>query len=198
MFTEKPGYIFSAEGAHLKRSVMRELLALAADPGIISLAGGLPASEFLPLTQYQECLNAVLTRDGGRALQYSPQSTGLREWIADYMRGRGVDCTPEQIFITNGNQQGLTILSRMFLDPGDPAVIEETTFTGIQQVTAGRGADVLAIPTDLSSGADMEALEAAFARDPHPRMAVLIPDFHNPLGVSISREKRQRAAQLAP
>lgn len=187
--------VFSQEASHLKRSVMRELIQLIADPSIISLAGGLPADEFLPVDELRACMDAVLTRDGGATLQYKPAYMSLREWIADYMRGRGVDCTPEQVFITNGNQQGLTILSRLFVDPGAPVVTEAITFTGIQQVTAGRGADVIRVPTDLETGVKIDALEAAFAHS--PRLTVLIPDFHNPLGVTMTAEKRQHVADLA-
>ncbi|MBK8026100.1 MAG: PLP-dependent aminotransferase family protein [Chloroflexi bacterium] len=139
----------------------------------------------------------MLTRDGGRALQYSPPYAPLRGWIAGMMRQRGVECTADEVFITNGNQQGLTILSRLLLDPGALAVVEEATFTGIQQVTSGRGAEVIGIPVDLATGVDVEALEAAFSRTPRPRLAILIPDFHNPLGVSLTVEKRQRIADLA-
>jgi 2-aminoadipate transaminase len=137
-----------------------------------------------------------LTEIGGDALQYRPQFPPLVEWIAEYMRSRGVDCTPEQIFITNGNQQGLTIVSRLFLDPGKVAVTEEIVFTGVQQATKGRGADMRTIPTDLVTGADVDALEAAFKQEPRPRLAVVIPDYHNPLGVSIKQEKRIRIAEL--
>ncbi|MFN8530459.1 MAG: PLP-dependent aminotransferase family protein [Anaerolineae bacterium] len=186
----------SSEMSYLKRSVMRDLLALATAPGILSLAGGLPATEALPFEQYQRCLNTVMEREGARLMQYSPQHPALRAWIAERMRGRGVDCTPDQVFITSGAQQGLAILSRLLLDPGQTAVIEAATFTGIQQITAGRGAQVVTIPTDLNTGADVDALEAAFKAH-RPRFAVIIPDFHNPLGVSLSLEKRQRIAELA-
>jgi 2-aminoadipate transaminase len=189
--------ILSKEAINLKRSVMRDLLKFAVDPNIISLAGGLPASEFLPLEGLRGCIDTVLTRDGPRALQYSPQNPELRAWIAEYMGKRGVACTPDEIFVTNGNQNGLAILSRMFLDPGYPAVIEEVTFTGIHQVTGGRDAEVRAVPTDLDSGVDVDALEAEFARSPRPRLAVLITDFHNPLGVSVAPENRARVAELA-
>jgi 2-aminoadipate transaminase len=187
----------SREANNLKRSVMRELLRFAVDPNVISLAGGLPASEFLPLEQLQECLNAVLARDGPRALQYSPQYFELRAWIAEYMSARGVTCTPDEVFITNGNQHGLAILSRLFLDPGQPAVIEEVTFTGVHQITVGRDAAVRIVPTDLETGVDVEAIEAAFRESPRPRLAVLITDFHNPLGVSVAADKRSRLASLA-
>jgi 2-aminoadipate transaminase len=187
----------SSEVADLQRSVMRELLALAVDPNIISLAGGLPASNLLPLHEFRRCLDEVLLEDGARALQYSPPFEPLREWIAGWMRQRGVTCAPDEVFITGGAQQGLAILSRLFLDRGEAAVVEAVTFTGIQQVTAGRGAETRTIPTDLTSGADMDALEEALRRPPRPRLVVLIPDFHNPLGVSLSVEKRRRAASLA-
>jgi len=189
-------YRFSQRSSYLERSVMRDLLKHAVDPAIISLAGGLPANENLPLAHLQDCMNAVLQRDAGKAIQYSPIYAPLREWIAEYMRQRGVDCTADNIFMTNGNQQGLSILSRLFLDIGDIAVIEDAVFTGIQQGTQGVGADIATIPTDLSSGADMDALETAL-QNHDVRMIVLIPDFHNPLGISMSAEKRQRAAQLA-
>jgi 2-aminoadipate transaminase len=197
LFMSAPDLKLSREGSNLQRSVMRDLLRFAVDPNIISLAGGLPASEFLPLQELQECLNAVLSRDGPRALQYSPQYPELRAWIAGYMGTRGVACTPDEVFITNGNQHGLAILSRLFLDPGQPAVIEEVTFTGIHQITVGRDAAVRTVPTDLDSGVDVEALEAAFRKSPTPRLAVLITDFHNPLGVSVAAEKRAKLAALA-
>lgn len=189
--------ILSREGANLQRSVMRDLLKFAVDPNITSLAGGLPASELLPLEPLRECLDAVLTRDGPRALQYSPQYPDLRALIAEYMGTRGVSCTPDEVFITNGNQHGLAILSRLFLDPGQPAVIEEVTFTGIQQVTVGRDAEVRTVPTHLDDGVEVDAMEAALGESPRPRMAVLITDFHNPLGVSVAPDKRPVLAEMA-
>jgi 2-aminoadipate transaminase len=187
----------SREGYNLQRSVMRDLLRFAVDPNVISLAGGLPASECLPLEGLRECIDTVLSRDGPRALQYSPQHLALRSWIADYMGSRGVSCTADEVFITNGNQHGLAILSRLFLDPGQPAVIEEVTFTGIHQITGGRNAEVRTVPTDLDSGVDVESFEEALKASPGPRLAVLITDFHNPLGVSIAEDKRAELARLA-
>lgn len=188
-------YTLSQTTAPLKRSVMRDLLALAVDPQIISLAGGLPANELLPIQEYAAALQTALQKHGARALQYSPQYPPLREWIADHMQQRGVTCTPDQVFITNGAQQGLTILSQLFLDPGQPAVTEEIVFTGVSQITQGRGAQMLIVPTDLSAGLDVVALEEAFKQC--PRLAVVIPNFHNPLGVSLPYSSREKIAQLA-
>lgn len=187
----------SAEIINLKRSVMRDLLHIAVDPDIISMAGGLPAGDFLPVDAFLDCINAVINRDGPLALQYSPPSTELKEWIAHYMEARGVSCTPDEIEITNGAQQGLALVSRLFLEPGQPAVIEDLTFTGIQQVTSGRGADIRAVPIDPVEGIDIDAVEQAFQKSPAPRLAVVIPNFHNPLGVCLPLENRSRMAALA-
>lgn len=187
----------SQEVSHLKRSVMRELLTTAVDPDILSMAGGLPNSDLLPVEDMRLCVETVLRRDGARAFQYAPQREDLKRWIVEHMRDKGVHCEVDEVFITNGAQQGLAILSRLFLDPGDSAVIEEITFTGVQQITVGRGAAVRTTRTDLSSGIEVDELEKAFARAPRPRLAVVIPDFHNPLGISISEDKRKRIAALA-
>lgn len=197
MFTQEDiPYRLSHEAQTLKRSVMRELLRQAAKPGVISLAGGLPDTQLLPAAEYQACVDVVLARDAGGALQYRPMYEPLREWVVMHMASRGVTCTPDEVFITNGNQQGLSILSRVFMDAGDPAVIEDITFTGVQQATIGRGAHIYTVPTDLETGIDTDALESVFA-SVNPRLAVIIPGHHNPLGVSISDEKRARLAALA-
>lgn len=187
-------YSLSREAQTLERSVMRDLLKSASAPGVISLAGGLPDTRLLPAVDYADCLATVLQREGGAALQYRPMYEPLRAWIADDMRSRGVDCAASQIFITNGNQQALTILSRLFVSPGDLTVTESFTFTGVQQVTRGRDAQVIGVPLE-DDGADVEALEAAFARQ--PKLAVLIPSYQNPTGVTMSDQKRRRVAQLA-
>jgi len=187
----------SSHVANLKRSVMRDLLHLAVDPEIISMASGLPSSEFIPIEELRECLEAVLNRDGSRALQYSPQLGDLRAWIAEFVGERGISCTPEEVFITGGAQQAMAILSTLFLEPGMPAVIEEPTFTGVMQVTHGRGAAVRTVPVGTEEGIDIDALEAAFRTSPPPGLAVIIPNFHNPVGICHPVETRARLAALS-
>lgn len=194
--TVTTSFTLSRTASTLKRSVMRDLLALTARPGVISLAGGLPADDHLPLSQLQTCLEAVLTRDGARALQYGPPFAPLKEQIARLMQARGVECAPDEVFITNGNQQGLELAARLLLNEGDSAALEQFTFTGIQQAVSGRGAEILAVPTDLQTGVEVEALEAAIIKH-SPKLAVIIPDFHNPLGVSVSAEKRAQIVELS-
>lgn len=181
----------------LKRSVMRDLLAQVARPGILNFAGGLPADENLPRAQLQTCFDAVLTRDGARALQYGAPYAPLREWIAAHMRTRGVTCQAQDIFITNGNQQGLELVARLLLDEGDAVAVEEFTFTGILQAAQGRGAALEPVPVDRCSGIEVDALEEILFDVPNVRLIAVIPDFHNPLGVSARASKRIALAQLA-
>jgi 2-aminoadipate transaminase len=181
----------------IKRSVMRDLIAVASQPEVISFAGGLPAADCLPLEEVAACLDAVLTAEGRRALQYGPPYRPLREWLAGYMQRRGVACTVDNIFITNGAQQALEILGRLLLDPGEPAVVEALTFTGIGQVMQAHGADLRAAALDLQTGVEPEAMEQALTAGRRARVGAVIPDFHNPVGASLTPAKRAALAAVA-
>lgn len=200
MDTRLVSFPLSRVARHLQRSVMRDLIALASRPEIISFAGGLPAADCLPLEPLTTCIDAVLAAEGRRALQYGPPYGPLREWIAGYMRGRGADCSVEQVFITNGAQQALEILGRLLLDPGETAVVEALTFTGIAQVMQAHGAELRAAPLDLATGVEVEAWELALtggAGGRPARVGTVIPDFHNPVGASLTPAKRAGLAAAA-
>jgi 2-aminoadipate transaminase len=183
----------------IQRSVIRDLIAVVgARPEVISFAGGLPAADRLPLAEIDTCLDAVLTRDGRRALQYGPPHNPLREWIAAYMQRRGAACSVDQVFITSGAQQALEILGRLLLDAGEPAVVEALTFTGIGQVLLAHGAALRVAPFSLVTGVDAEAFATALSSDGRPaRLGVVIPDFHNPTGASLPAGKRPALAAAA-
>jgi len=200
MSTVPIAYPLSQTATQIKRSVMRDLIALANRPEIISFAGGLPAADHLPLDEVRACLETVLARDGRRALQYGPQFAPLREWLAGHMQARGVRCAVENVFITNGAQQALEILGRLLLDPGSPAVVEALTFTGIGQVMTAHGAALRPARIDLETGVDPEAFEAALGgvgMGGPARVGVVIPDFHNPVGARLTPAKRQALAAAA-
>jgi 2-aminoadipate transaminase len=190
-------FSLSTVANQIKRSVMRDLIALANQPEIVSFAGGLPAADHLPLEAVQTCLEAVLRRDGTRALQYGPAYLPLREWIAGDMQRRGVRCAVENVFITNGAQQALEIVARLLLDHGEPAVVEALTFTGIGQVMDAHGAALRVAAFDEATGVDPQAFEEALTRGRKARLGVVIPDFNNPTGASLTLEKRQRLAAAA-
>jgi 2-aminoadipate transaminase len=181
---------------HMKRSVLREMLAVVAQPGILSFAGGLPAPELFPTREYAQAVAYVLATDRG-ALQYGPPYAPLKRHIVHLMAQRGVSCSENQVFLTSGAQQGLDILARLFLNPGGPMVLEERVYTGIQQAVAPLQPEILTVATDLQTGLDVDAVARYLELGARPALIYVNADCHNPLGVSLSPEKRRRLVDLA-
>lgn len=195
--TAQPGFTLSREAAALKRSMMRELIAVTARPGIISFAGGLPAPECLPVAAWAESLARVLAEDGPLALQYGPPFPPLQAAIAALMARRGFPVAPEQVFITSGCQQGLHIAGRLLMDADSPVVLDRYIFPGVRQAFGGFQRKMRELPTDLDAGLDLDRLRTALGQPPRPRALVLVPDFHNPLGTSLSEAARDRLVEIA-
>jgi 2-aminoadipate transaminase len=192
-----PHSLVLADWTHaMSRSVLRQMIAITARPGILSFAGGLPDPALFPAADYAAALQSVLTADP-KALQYGPPLHSLKIHIVELMAERGVHCTPEQVFLTTGAQQGLDILSRLFLNPGGDVLLEEIVYPGIQQTIAPYRPRILPIPTDLETGIDVDVVEQYLADGARPAFLYIIPDAHNPLGVSVSPDKRQRLVALA-
>jgi 2-aminoadipate transaminase len=196
--SDAPTFKLTPQAEALSQLVtLRDYLGLAVDPQIISLAGGLPGSDLLPVAALRKAFEAVIDRDGPRALQYSPSFSVLRQWIVGHMRQRGVTCSEEQIFLTHGAQQALALLSHLLLEPEGTAVTQAVTFTGVLQVTRGRGATVRPVAMDPQRGTDLAGLEAALGAEPRPSLAFVLTEFHNPMGVSLTEEQRPLVAALA-
>lgn len=180
----------------MSRSVLRQMIATVSRPGIISFAGGLPDPDLFPRAEFADAMARVLATDKF-ALQYRPPLPELKEQIVQLMAQRGVACTAEQIFLTTGAQQGLDVLARLLLNPGGQVLLEEAVYPGVQQVVAPMQPRILPVPTDLRSGMDVDAVEAHLWRGARPAFIYAISDAHNPLGVSISAQKRQQLVALA-
>lgn len=180
----------------MQRSVLRQMLAVVSRPGILSFAGGLPAPDLFPTADYAAALARVLATDRG-ALQYGPPFMPLKHHIVDLMAQRGVECTADQIFLTTGAQQALDILTRYLLNPDGQVMLEEIVYTGIRQVVAPLRAEVLPVRTDLETGIDVTEVIDYLERGATPAYLYVIPDAHNPLGVSLNEEKRRRLAEVA-
>lgn len=178
-------------------SVVREILKVAEQPDVLSFAGGLPAPELFPVEAIAEAHARVIARDGRAALQYSTtEGFGpLREWVVARMAKRGVHVTAEQVLITNGSQQGIDLTARIFLDPGDLVAVENPSYLAALQTFSGCEATFLAVPSD-DDGMDVEALERLVARRA-PKLIYVVPEFHNPKGTTLSRERRTRLVRLA-
>jgi 2-aminoadipate transaminase len=165
-------------------------------PGVLSLAGGLPDPWLFPVTHYAAATADVLANDD-RALQYGPTWEPLKEEIARLMALRGVECTADRVFITSGAQQGLSLLAWLLVDSGAPVLTEQAVYTGLTQAVAPLGAVHLTVPTDLERGIDVDAVAWRLARGPRPAFLYVIPDGHNPLGVSVATDARARLVELA-
>ena len=173
----------------LTSSLVRDILAVAQQPGVISFAGGLPASEAL-LSLDLAALPADVVKS---ALQYGPSEgePQLRELIAQRMQSIGLDCRAEQVLILNGSQQGIDLVSKLMIDEGTPVLVEEPAYLAALQSFRLLGADLRTLP--IADGVDLAALAK---RLPEVAMAYLTPTFQNPSGYCYSQAERQAVAAL--
>lgn len=194
--TKSPDLRLAGWTKSIKRSVLREMLAVVSQPGILSFAGGLPAPELFPTEEYAKAVAATLSSDS-KSLQYGPPFRPLKRQIVNLMGQRGVVCTEEQVFITTGAQQALNVLTRLFLDHGGTVLIEELVYTGIQQALAGYEAEIITISTDMEEGMETDEIESHLMDGVRPAFVYAIPVAHNPLGVSISQSRASKLVTLA-
>jgi len=177
-------------------SAIRELLKLTEKPEIISFAGGLPAPEVFPLEEFRAACGRVLRDYGAQALQYSTTEGffPLRELIARHAARYGIEVTPDNVFITSGSQQALDLLGKIFINPGDRILVESPTYLGALQAWNAYGAEYVPVPMD-EHGMRTDALEEALRAG--PKFIYVLPNFQNPTGVTLSRERRQQLIELA-
>jgi 2-aminoadipate transaminase len=182
--------------AKMNQSGLREIMALAVRPGVLSLAVGLPAPELFPMAELAQATTRLLTTDPG-SLQYGVPHQPLKGQIVELMAMRGVQCRPEQVFLTSGSQQAMDLLCRLLIDSDSQVLIEETVYDGIQMAIKRQDPEILTVSTDPRTGIDVDEIEALLVRGARPSFIYVITDGHNPLGVSISVEKRHRLVDLA-
>lgn len=163
----------------------------------LALAAGSPPNDALPLERWHECFDHVLTQQGTAALQYGTPNVALKEWLVGWMKARGLDCQLEHIYITNGNQHGLQLASRLLLAPGRRSLLERPTYTGILDVSQKRGIEVREVALRPEVGLDVAAWRAICESERPPAAAFTIVDFHNPTGSSADGPTRAQLAQIA-
>lgn len=173
------------------------ILAAAADPSVISFAGGLPNPASFPIDAMEKATNKVLEKDGVRALQYNSAQgyLPLRQYISKRYKDRmGLDFDASEIIITNGSQQALDMFSAVMLDPGDELMVENPTYLAALQTFHLYDPKIL--PIDLTvNGVDCEMLEKTLAEHA-PKFMYIIPNFQNPTGLTYTEETRAKAAEI--
>jgi 2-aminoadipate transaminase len=194
--------VFSSRARGMKRSVIRELLKLTANPEVISFAGGLPAAETFPVKEVRNAAKAVLKEEPDTALQYCPTEgdTRLRKDLAELMRKDGIDANWENVLITTASQQGLDLMAKVFLDPGDTCVVGLPTYLGALQAFRNYEAKSVGVELD-NQGMVPEKLRVTLDRlegeGRRPKFIYVVPDFHNPAGVTIPCERREKIIEMA-
>jgi len=188
-------YAFAQRVDQMESSAIREILKVTERPEVISFAGGLPAPELFPLKEIRDAFCHVLGSGDPSVLQYSTTEgfLPLREYIASKIQEKGARAGADNVLVTNGSQQALDLLAKLFINPGDVVIVEKPSYLGALQTFRSYQARFVAVPTD-DKGSDVEALEAAIKKY-NPKLIYLTPTFKNPTGVTLSLDRRNAVAQ---
>jgi DNA-binding transcriptional MocR family regulator len=180
--------------ATYSEQVQDDAFRLAREPGIISLSTGWPSPSLYPTEELAQITADVFREEGGAALNYLTAEGlyPLREQIATKWR---FATEPEEIIVTSGARQAIDLVCRALLEPGDVAVVESPTFTGLLTSLRATGARVIGVPYDRD-GLDLDALEHVLARH-EVKLCALQTISQNPTGRDLSPERRERLAALA-
>jgi 2-aminoadipate transaminase len=193
---------FAARAARIMSSAMRDLMAISERPDVISLAGGFPDTESFPREVFEEVMEVVSKNHLAAALQYGSTEglVDLREQIVQIMAHEGVHARVEDVMVTSGGQQAIDLAIRTFIDPGDVVLAEGPTYPGAVPCFTTYEADVHHIPID-NDGLQVDLVEERLlrlrAQGKRVKLLYTIPNFHNPGGVTMSLERRERLVQIA-
>jgi 2-aminoadipate transaminase len=182
----------------VRPSAIRELLQLGADPEVLSFGGGYPDPALFPMEHLHAVFNELLVVENALALQYTTSNglPELRSQVAARLSRDGMPCDLNEVLIIQGGQQGLDLCAKLVLDAGDTVITEDPTFLGALIAFNAYEPDYAPVRTD-DDGMDMDHLEQTLAAHPDAKMLYTVPDFQNPTGVTLSRERRHRLIELA-
>jgi 2-aminoadipate transaminase len=190
--------LMARRAAAIRSSIAGNFGELPTHPDLIDFAGGAPAAECLPIDRMRYAHERAWNVDEPRVLHYG-ESEGyltLRQMIAERMARRGARVSPGEIVVTAGSQQGLELIAKAMLEPGDRVVVEAPTYFGALQIFDIYEAEYAAVPVD-EQGIIPERLEEALQAFPRPKLIYLIPTFQNPSGVALSPERRSAVIELS-
>ncbi len=177
--------------ARMNPSIIREILKVTEQPGVMSLAGGLPSADTFPVDAIRAACERVLAQAPREALQYAASEgyAPLRDWVASHLSTQGVRASASQVLITSGSQQGLDLVAKVMIDAGAPVAVETPTYLGALQAFN----PFEPIYADLACDAEgplPEAIAALPHDAPGTRFAYLVPNFQNPSGRVLPASRR--------
>ncbi len=189
--------LYARRTSGMSASEVRALFSVAARPDVVSFAGGMPYVQALPTDHLQEVAAAVLRERADVALQYGggqgPRT--LRERLVMLMAEEGTPADPEDVVVTTGAQQALDLLGKVLIDPGDEVVVEAPAYVGALSAFSAYEPRFVQVELD-DRGMIVEQLEEALLRGARPKFVYTVPNFHNPAGVTMSRERREQLVAL--
>lgn len=174
----------------LKPSYIREILAAATQPDVLSLAGGLPSDQHFPT----DILALEFAKLGQQTSLFQYGNTQGYQPLIDHLSQHWQLADAHQCLITSGSQQGLDLIARAFLNPDDLVVMEAPSYLGALQVFQLSQASINTVE-QTANGPDLQQLETQFARQP-VKLFYAVPDFHNPTGRCWDLSTRQQVAEL--
>ena len=193
---------YSVLASKMEASAIREILKLVQNPEVISLAGGMPDPATFPVKEMKEITQEVLTKNSARALQYSSTEglPELRKCILDNLAKDGNNGELENIIISSGSQQGLDLIGKVFLSPGDIAIVELPSYLAALNAFHSYGGELVGIPMD-DEGMQMDTLEEKLIQLKNEGKKVkfiyTISNFQNPAGVTMSLARRKKIIEIA-
>jgi 2-aminoadipate transaminase len=195
--------LYSDRAGKMRKSVIRELLKVAQDPEIISFAGGLPNPTSFPTDELSGIILKIMKNQGAEALQYGTTQgyDVLRKQIAARSCKDGIkDITEDNIIIMNGSQQALDTVGKIFLNPGDTAIVGLPTYLGGINAFKSYESHLEGIPLD-KDGMSIDHLEerinGLLNDDIIPKFIYVVPTFQNPAGVVLSENRRKKLIEIA-
>jgi 2-aminoadipate transaminase len=179
------------------RGVLSDMTRMAQLPGMLSLAMADAAPEFYPMREIERSIGEALETGGPKLLSYTTAHGDpvLRTVLGELLKERALRVSPDELLITSGATQGLTLLAQTLARPGDTAIVEQPTYLGALNTLGSQGLRLVGAPLD-AEGLVVEALEPLITAH-RPRFLYTVPTFHNPSGATLSPERRQALLELA-
>jgi len=194
--------LFSERAANIKQSAVRDVFDISMRPGLVSLAGGSPYLQSLPLERLADTAASIIAKDGLTALQYGGgQGTEeLRAQICEVMAEEGIlDATPHNVVITAGSQSAQDVATKVFCNPGDVVLVENPTYVGALNTFEAYQVQVKTVEMD-DDGLVPEVLQARIAAlqaaGKNIKFLYTIPNFNNPSGITLKQERRQQVVDI--
>jgi 2-aminoadipate transaminase len=188
--------LFADRTKNMGANIIREILKVVSQPGMISLAGGIPAPQSFPIEIIKDLTQIVLEKYGSKALQYDPTEgfTPLREALVPYLMGKGIEASPAEICISSGSQGVLDALGKVLITRGDQIAVESPTYLGAISAFNPYGPHYVCIPTD-DQGIIPEALDKVLTSE-KIKFVYLVPTFQNPTGRTLSLARRHLLSEI--